>query len=1258
MDISRTANDFYRQFNSNHVILYVGQNLDDSELKVIARCPWSAVITSREDKDFFTFFQSESRFVYPQYAQTYVKEFNRTKLVLKREKLPILQLFGSAEDVQENDPWGDGDEYAMDCARDMLKLLPDLMDYVNPLVMVGIDSEKDWELMRRCLARLLLSSTSEGAVSLWGVSPEVRSAHADILSALEQKKFEIHEIALAEVIRTRDQETQQEEAEESWSAPDADDDVYYQANQPVTITRGDLLVFKNVGTLLTERTINRVRPLGRIQSQKWFSTFLESSASMGPQWYGYLRQSTFYVKRSFEDALVQLVRQQLRGQGVTGQLEKNRPVILEGHPGSSKSITLGALAYRIYNEHINPVIFISDEHFQGTGNEFEDLDMAIQLLEAKADKETRTLVIWDSSTYRSGIDRAKRLLERLRNRGRRLVLVCSSYDLGNFTSKEDGYFCCSRDGNNFVFVPCGRQDAQLLRWKDYDVVFAKREMDDREQVKFWEVAREYSGISKQIIINLRETLKKENKNEVFDFYYKLISLLRDALEKGLRVEQSKVRQHVKNELGCALDRIKTNAREEKTQSAMYQAFLQAGIDESELEFEEPQTEQLDDDMENRLKTLEFCVALFSRFKLEMSYGLAYMILAGDDENNRYSKATQELFQIASTEIPWLYYGESSKGDYIFRFRNALEADIFLNTHSVSGEQQIDLLYRMIDIYGKDYARNRCKDLEFTDNLQALLRLMGPNSTYAPFRKGREREHNNILKNLDRLIDKVYEIIDRRGYGVPDEDAGFAVIVVTFTREYYGAIWNDMYGGGAEEKSPWTENPEGYTPEDYELRIRKLSDAISLADMSRETIEKSLFSTRNMVASERDHLISQRNSMVVEIAQCNMRLERLAEEYRRCCSDFGEEPDQQIEGRRLSYRVLYHQLLPVIDSDPANGYAYNALFSAFEQMYENERSTMGEEQKLQYLSEIMQQVDTCHTMGDEIRSRGTNDRDELSNHIAKITAYSTKINITLDDICRYRRGEQTGNAQKNAFFTLYDQMLEDGNAAAVTFICQKELHIPKAGKRLNTDERLRCRKVYSFMREEGNFQCVSADAYALAMLIRVTWMLYTGRPLFYRPECQLTSLDAPKWQELHELCEMYNNVAGENYKQPILTLLYALSTLQANSRTEQSYNEALGILKTINEDNFRQPRMFTPFMVCDENGQPYSYAGIVTHIEKNNGMIRINGVPMSVRFHRHNLGKYTKSPELNQGISELELGLGYTGFSVYTQSGRKEREERS
>ena len=122
-------------------------------------------------------------------------------------------------------------------------------------------------------------------------------------------------------------------------------------------------------------------------SRTWFSNFLESSASLGPQWYGYLPQSTFYVKRSYEDALVQLVRKMLDGRSITGSSSVNRPIILAGDPGSSKSITLGALAYRIFNEKIHPVIYISKDSFLSAniGTGFDELDEAMQLLENKCD---------------------------------------------------------------------------------------------------------------------------------------------------------------------------------------------------------------------------------------------------------------------------------------------------------------------------------------------------------------------------------------------------------------------------------------------------------------------------------------------------------------------------------------------------------------------------------------------------------------------------------------------------------------------------------------------------------------------------------------------------------------------------------------------------------------------------------------------------------------------------------------------------------
>ncbi len=88
------------------------------------------------------------------------------------------------------------------------------------------------------------------------------------------------------------------------------------------------------------------------------------------------------------------------------------------------------------------------------------------------------------------------------------------------------------------------------------------------------------------------------------------------------------------------------------------------------------------------------------------------------------------------------------------------------------------------------------------------------------------------------------------------------------------------------------------------------------------------------------------------------------------------------------------------------------------------------------------------------------------------------------------------------------------------------------------------------------------------------------------------------------------------------------------------------------------------MLCHDNGVPYEFSGTVLSIKENSGFIRVNGVPrrlnkdVGVRFHRYNLGKGVKMPEPKQVLRGLELGVGFTCFSVYTPAGRKEREAKS
>jgi len=1267
LNIKKVSDSFFNSFYSNHVILYIGQNASDEELReYVSKCQWSGIITSRRDPELASFFVNEERTP---------REFSDRAEIpakpLNRKKMPILRLFGirgEQKDDQNDLSWlrtddEDDDVYDINGARNMLQLLPELLDHVNPLVVIGADSDMDWTLFGKEITYLLYTGATDGTVTLWGmpetVAPKYAKAHAALQRAVKDKQFGYFEESLVEIIRPRIQELS-EPTSDSPLLPDSDDDIYYQGHRAVSISQRDMLMFKNVGTLLTERTLNQIRPLGRVMSRKWFSNFHEASADLGPQWYGYLRQSDFHLKRSFEDALVQVVRKMLEGKNVMGNFVGNRPIILSGHPGSSKSVTLAALAHRIYNESVNPVIFIPKHSFLSAnlGGGFDELDEAMHLLETKAEADTRILVIWDSSAYKSGIARAQKLLEHLWNRGRRFVLVCSSYEV-NFRS-DDGAEGYVYNETTESFVPSPLSGAQVVDFNGCYYVRAIRQMNKKEIERFWMLTREYSGINEVTISRFRKKLAEENRSEIFEYYFLLITLLRDNLTSGLRAEQSKITPYVTKELQRAIEGIRQKNKEDKKLSPMYQAFLAAGMNPGDFFDEEEETEaaEQDDTLDKKLDDLNLCVALFSRFKLSVPYSLAYTLLVGEDLTEQYSENTRNLYQLVTSDIPWLHYGEDSSGNFSFQFRNSLEAEIFLNTHEYNGDQQIDLLCHIIDVYGRDYRRSRCTDSHFTDNLQSLLRLIGRNSEHFDS-SIQEHEHLCLLKRLDDLIDKLEQLRDE--YGVPDEDAGFATIIVTFTREYYGKIWNDLYSATLPGDVPrWQWDEAHFSPEDYECRIERLLSAISLAERSVEALENRACA-KVLSHSERQHLMSQRYALSVEIAQCNMRLEDLVEEYLLCCKDFGIAPLTELTNRKLRYPVLYRQLMPVIASNPTNGYAYNTLFKAFRRTYEREK--LSDTKKLQYLSEIMQVVETCETLGSEITNRGGRGIDELTSHINHIKDFSSGLRITLDAIRRHRKGMEPEDEAEKICFDLYDEMLEANNAAAITFICQKELQLPKGTRKLDAAFLERCRKVYSFMKEDDNFECICANAYALAMMIRVTWMTYNGTLLTSTPECQLTRLKTREWAEIYRLCRQYDELAGEN-KQPLIILLYALSALQVSGLSEFGYQEAVDIVGTMNEDMFYQRRMWTPFMICQEDGTPYKFSGTVLSVKDNNGFIRVNGVPQrlkkdnGIRFRQYNLGRNRKMPEPREVLSALELGIGFTGFSVYTESGRKDREAKS
>ena len=141
---------------------------------------------------------------------------------------------------------------------------------------------------------------------------------------------------------------------------------------------------------------------------------------------------------------------------------------------------------------------------------------------------------------------------------------------------------------------------------------------------------------------------------------------------------------------------------------------------------------------------------------------------------------------------------------------------------MSAERQVGILCEIMELYQERWKE---VDLSFARELQQFIRLMGPNSRYTAFRENGEKkyEHDAILRQSETLIQALKKLC----CAFPDQDAGFATLLVTFTREYYGRKWDDLY----------REDPDAHSEECYQKRIKTLFDTIAYASDRSEKLER-------------------------------------------------------------------------------------------------------------------------------------------------------------------------------------------------------------------------------------------------------------------------------------------------------------------------------------------------------------------------------------------------------------------------------------
>lgn len=1230
------VSDLLRAFNQDNVILFAGKEavINGELTKAICSFPWSCIVTTCKEEDFGVKFAASGR------TTIEITSFDDIPLNLyNRSELPIVYLFGKESVYVTKQEDDDEDEEfrvnkAKNQAEKILNRIMTKMDIRSRMVVVGYNANHENEIAED---KFIFSweEMQGGVIELFYSALEPAGK---IKKYAQKRNYIWYDGKLSNLI---------ENVEEVYDFKDivssSDTNIFYKGKNPVAIKAAVLSRYHTFVQLLTEEKINRIRPLGRSQQSRWFYNFLNNSSDY-PQWYGFMPQSEFYLKRDYEEILIATVKNLLSNKNLY-KSGKNTPVILEGDSGGSKSIELAALAYRIFEEKINPVIFINGNsfYFASQSNELEILDELMQEVESLGDKDTRFLLIWDSSSYKNVIAEANQLAHELENRGRRFVLVCSAYR--NILNDEDKH-----NRQNYRYNTVNQkferinEDSNIYFLNNCYFISASRRLSDKELWQLKKKTNQYSGVDSLQINRIWDELSNNNdfeiSKDVLQYFYRLIILIRPKLEAGLSREQRLIDRYVRKQMSLF-------EQKEGNTSPMRDAFLKAGIElnENDLKIVEEIEEVEEENNFYNLDRFNICIAMFSRFKLDVSYSLALRMLC--DNSNEYFGKNQaynnyELFKLLTSQINYIHYVEATDSKFVFRFRSTLEAEIFLKNNQVSEEQQIDIILQMIDFYIENYKKTFEVDFDLKEAIQSIIKMYGPNTDYRDFWEGGScnSQHRKILSIIYKIADKLYEV--RNKWKIPDNDCGFAILEVNLYRELFGTQWGKLHNATNvyQDENPWEEYPEIYNKDAYEMRLKKLTDALELAQNSLENLENQQLDSNNFQAKK--VIQSSITNMLVELVHTNKITERIYQEFKRFANINNLKNIDSL--RTLSYSQLYPRLFKVISKDPWNGYLYNALFSMFEKEYEK---TVDQERKLHLLSDVRMIADDASTL--EIQNRGSKDIDELSKHLAKIAQYSSCYKVYIADI--------VNNKIQEPFKNLFESMIARNNASGLCFVCQQELELAKLdGKSiadyesendvefvLNQHQIAVCRSIVNFLKKPEYQACVEKSTQALYLLFRVEWMLYNKRPISISNEWQKTYLDGSEWLCIHDTCEKYENVSRSTMR-PIVTLIYALAKIHKN---REYVNAARTMYKL---GDMHNQRMRVPYLICFTPGVAEKFNGTVMTIDKDkrNGFIKVNGLPafteinQGVKFFVKNLGGRRHMPKKGEVIFGFELGLMWTG----------------
>ncbi len=714
------------------LVLLLGENFDKDRDADIAKIRWSCVYSLRRESEIANLFSNNKRNV-----KSVVLQSDLEKYTWNTNEMPFIWLRGHDEFISERRNEVEIESDAINMFFDIVKRLKEF----GRVVCVGFDLSSSI-IDAKELSRICYSLKRKKMFYLLESNEEQLMADNKLANLIENG-FVVHNNEMLSDIFMYNQEDLEIQEDD-----DADSDVLiYAGGKPIRFDNKDdknaIFLMGQFAELLNYKEVMKNIPIPQEQEHLYFKNFLKNDNMGLTQWFGYRPEYGFHLVRDFEEKLYEKTINALKD--ASTRKRGYKPIMVCGQACSGKTSALKALAVRIFMEQTFPVIYISDAElnfnisYTDDGgvmqfSAFDRLEEVLHIIEDKEEKPVATLIIWDTAAHNfNSRYKAADLLTALRSYGRRVQLVCSSYD---FIEKHNKLY-------DIVDVSINMPDTE---WKKITHFFQKVGLNEGDvETYIRKYGEDVSFLSTLYMVDeLKECLQERVSREV----------VLGTKEMSIRLDAA-----VKEEQ-------KENMFENSFAEALRKAFSEAGESFESIYIDyEKDTEELERDYKDFIIMLSIC----KWYGKEMPYTLLLRLLGG------YSSESQKVRE-AVLSATFLKFDEDESNHWksVVSVRSELEAKLLLldcdiNPLSHEGKSQIlKYILKMLE-YISD------SSISEINMMRGILKFMGPNTSDNSFSD--KSIWNDVYEEIPDILEQLHK---KREEG----DSNYILQEVSFRREYY------------------------------------------------------------------------------------------------------------------------------------------------------------------------------------------------------------------------------------------------------------------------------------------------------------------------------------------------------------------------------------------------------------------------------------------------------------------------------------------